>query len=287
MGYLHIENLYKNQEVLMFKELYALEKIHGTSAHVSFGEKGISYFSGGSTHSTFVQLFEEMLAERLKKMGVAKITIYGEAYGGKIQKMSNTYGKEMKFAAFDVKIDEFWLSVPQADAIVVNDLGLEFVHYVKIPADLKHIDAARAENSVQAIRNGVGEGKESEGIVLRPLIELQKNDGRRMIVKHKNDKFMETTTKREVSPEKLKILEDANAIAEEWVTEMRLTHVLDKLPEGINMESTGMVIKAMIEDVIREAEGEIVPDKDARKAIGKRAAELFKKRVQSSLYNEA
>ena len=34
MGYLHIENLYKNQTVLMFKELYALEKLHGTSAHI-------------------------------------------------------------------------------------------------------------------------------------------------------------------------------------------------------------------------------------------------------------
>lgn len=29
MGYMHINNLYKNQEILMFKECFALEKVHG------------------------------------------------------------------------------------------------------------------------------------------------------------------------------------------------------------------------------------------------------------------
>ena len=35
MAYLHIDNLYKNQEILMFKECYALEKIHGTSGTIT------------------------------------------------------------------------------------------------------------------------------------------------------------------------------------------------------------------------------------------------------------
>ncbi len=34
MGYLHIDNLYKNQTIRLFRECYALEKVHGTSAHV-------------------------------------------------------------------------------------------------------------------------------------------------------------------------------------------------------------------------------------------------------------
>lgn len=34
MSYMHIDNLYKSQTLLMFRECYALEKIHGTSAHV-------------------------------------------------------------------------------------------------------------------------------------------------------------------------------------------------------------------------------------------------------------
>ena len=36
MGYMRIDNLYKNQAVLSFKEVYALEKVHGTSAHIHY-----------------------------------------------------------------------------------------------------------------------------------------------------------------------------------------------------------------------------------------------------------
>ena len=38
MGYRHIENLYRPraQTILLFRECYALEKIHGTSAHVAW-----------------------------------------------------------------------------------------------------------------------------------------------------------------------------------------------------------------------------------------------------------
>ena len=54
MGYMHIDNLYKNQDVLMFREAYALEKIHGTSAHVAYGPGGLTFFSAF--------LFDELLA---------------------------------------------------------------------------------------------------------------------------------------------------------------------------------------------------------------------------------
>ena len=282
MGYLHIGNLYKDQEVLMFKELYAMEKIHGTSAHILYRDGEVHFSSGGAKHLTFVSLFDG-LSEKFQKIGAPKIVVYGEAYGGKTEGMKSTYGENMKFVAFDVKIGDLWVSVPQAEEIVA-ELGLEFVHYVKIPAELDAIDRERDADSVQAVRNGMGEGKKREGTVLRPLIELRKNNDERIISKHKREDFSETKTKREVSPEQLKILEEANAIADEWVTEMRLTHVLDKLPQGINVESTGMVIKAMVEDVLREAKGEIVESKDARKAIGRRAAFLFKQRMKDELY---
>ncbi len=53
MGYMHIDNLYKNQEILMLKECYAMEKIHGSSAHISwkndsFMESGIVNFFCGA-----------------------------------------------------------------------------------------------------------------------------------------------------------------------------------------------------------------------------------------------
>lgn len=66
---------------------------------------------------------------------------------------------------------------------------------------------------------------------------------------------------------------------------MRLKHVLDKLPQGINVESTKLVIEAMVEDVYREAKGEIVESKDVTKFIGSRTAQLFKQKLQSQLSN--
>jgi hypothetical protein len=277
MGYAHINNLYRDQTILMFKEIYCLEKVHGTSAHVSWRahKGGLGFFSGAATHSKFLGLFDhEKLTQAFVSMGHEKVTVYGEAHGGKLLKMSKAYGSGLRFVAFDVMIGEYWLSVPQAED-VCNKLGIQFVHYVKVPTDLAILDAERDADSVQAQRNGMGPGHFREGVVLRPLIELTKNDGNRIICKHKRKEFMETATEREVDPEKQIVLEQAEAIALEWVTEMRLQHVLGKTDHQWTVRDTGAVVKAMIEDVNREGEGEFIPSKEADKAVGKRASKLF------------
>jgi len=283
MGYLHIDNLYKNTEIMLFRECFALEKIHGTSAHVAWKDGIIRFFSGGSNHDSFVSLFDaEGLRSKFLELGHDNVVVYGEAYGGKVQRMRETYGSSLRFIAFDVKVGDCWLTVPNAHDVAVR-MDIDFVHYEKVSTDLESLNAQRDADSIQAIRNGIGPGKMREGVILRPLIEVTRNDGKRIIVKHKRDEFKETRTPREIDPEKLKILEKAEAIAEEWVTDERLRHVLDKLPQGIGLEGTGQVIKAMKEDVLREAQGEIVDSKDARKAIGRRTSLLFKKFIKSSI----
>ncbi len=294
MGYLHINNLYKDQTILMFKECYAMEKIHGTSAHIflfkhpeheidEWGNKepvsySIKYSSGGEKHERFVSLFDEAtLINKFKEIGVDSLTIYGEAYGGKQQKMSNTYGKELKFVVFDVKINDSWVNVLNAQQLT-KQLGLEFVSYNRIFTDLDSINKERDLDSVQAVRNGVGEVKKREGIVLRPLEEFQFRgvNNRRVIAKHKRDDFRETKTEREVlDPSKIKILGDAKTIAEEWVTEMRLTHILDKI-KNVSMRNTGEIIKNMQDDVEREGQGEIIWTKEAKKSVGQRTVYLLK-----------
>jgi hypothetical protein len=286
MGYLHIDNLYKDQTILIFKECYALERIHGTSAHISWNakEQKVKFFSGGESHERFVSLFDvEFLQTKLAEMFVtSNAIIYGEAYGGKQQGMSSTYGKELKFIAFEVQVAELWLNVPNAEG-VCKSLNVEFVDYVKVSTDLTALDAERDKPSTQAKRNGIIEDKIREGVVLKPLVEFTTNNGGRVIAKHKRDEFKETKTPREVSPEEFKVMEDAKAIAEEWVTEMRLKHVLDKLPQGINVESTKLVIDAMVEDVYREAKGEIVEGREVTKYIGSKTAVMFKKKLQNEM----
>jgi hypothetical protein len=284
MGYLHITNLYKDQTLLIFKEVFALEKIHGTSAHLSWTNKQLGFHSGGASHVEFVKLFdvEALTALLLEKFGEIPVTIYGEAYGGTQQGMSKVYGPTLKFIVFDVKINDSWLAVPNAED-VVSKLNLEFVYYTTLPTDVSALDSERDAFSVQAVRNGMGNDKPREGIVLRPVIELTTNNGERVIAKHKGEAFRETRTERKVNPDKQKVLEEASAIADEWVTAMRLEHVLQKFQPDVSIESTGAVIKAMIEDVFREAEGEIVESREAKSAISKKTADLFKFKLQAVL----
>lgn len=281
MGYMHIQNLYKVQDILLLKEAYALEKIHGTSAHISWkqnsGQNQLTLSSGGATHQHFKGLFDLdfLKAKFLEIVGNEEAIVYGEAYGGKIMGMSQTYGPKLKFIVFDVQIRGCWLSVPQAHDFSTS-LGLEFVHYNKIPTDLVSIDAEMNADSVQAIRNGIGAGKIREGVVLRPLVELRKNNDDRIMCKHKREEFRETQEVRQVvDPAKMKVLEEADQIAAEWVTAQRLLHVLDKVPKPHSLKQIPQIIGCMVEDVLRESQGEIVNSSDVEKAIKKKAVELF------------
>ena len=220
-------------------------------------------------------------------MGHPEVTVFGEAYGGRQQAQSHRYGKQLRFVAFDVKVGDHWLDVPNAQQVALR-LGLDFVHFVKVPTDLASLDAQRDAPSEQARRNGIEAPQTREGVVLRPVREFRDNNGDRIISKHKNDIERETKTPRDVAvdPAKLQVLAAAEAIAEEWVTPTRLDHVLDKLP-GAGMQDTPKVIAAMIEDVVREGKDEIVDSKDARRAIGSATAKLFKKRFTEALKTPA
>lgn len=309
MGYLHIENLYRNLGILNFKRCYALEKVHGTSAHISFKRKpcaecvmeshpeveahGVEliFFSGGEKHERFVALFDQ---DALKaafagiSTGINEMIVYGEAYGGKMQGMAHTYGPDLRFIAFDVQVGETWVSVPNM-ANIATKLGLEVVPWEETSTELDALNALRDRPSEVAMRRGCGADKQREGIVLRPLDELTDNRGNRIIAKHKIDKFGERKSQpkvHNVDQHKLDVLTQAREIAEEWVVDERLSHVIAHLTvDGVEpgIESTGKVIAAMIEDVYREAAGEIVESKEAKQAISKATAALFKARLQAVL----
>jgi len=290
MGYLHIDNLYKNQDILAFKECYALEKIHGTSAHVTWSPDTdgvmpirMTFFSGGAKPAHFESLFnyEELSSKFVEFAHPDSVTtVFGEAYGGKQQGMRKTYGDELKFVVFDIRIGDCWLDLSSAVQLTCQ-LGLEFVAHEKVTTDLKILDFQRDLPSTQATRNGVEGEHIREGVVLRPLFEVCRNNGARVIAKHKRAEFRERVTIPEVDPAKREILEKADLIAEEWVTPMRLEHVLDKLGNPDTHERIPEVIKAMITDVCREADEFIVDSKAARKAIGRRACALYKTKIET------
>jgi len=280
---MHINNLYKSRDILLFKECYAMEKIHGTSAHVGWNGK-LYFFSGGESYDMFVGLFDKnSLIRNFESLGHGKCIIYGEAYGGKCQGMRNTYGDKLRFVAFEVMIGDNFLCVPAAEAIV-KSFGLDFVPYEKIECTIDNLNLWRDMPSQQSMKNGIIGERKREGIVVRPIKEFVKNNGQRVIAKHKSDEFAETKTPRSIADEvdKLEVLSKANEIADEWVTEMRLSHVLDNFPEA-GTEQIPSILKAMNEDIRREAGEEIVFSKEANRAISKKTAEMFKRRLVDSL----
>lgn len=288
MGYLHINNLYRDQRILMFRECYALEKVHGTSAHVRWADGRVHLSSGGEKAERFASLFNlEQAEERFTRLGHPTVVVYGEAYGGSQQKQAWRYGPALRFVAFDVSIGGTWLTVPSA-LDVCDLLGLRFVAFEKVSTDLAALDAERDRPSTEAQRNGVDGDQPREGVILRPLIELTASNGERLIAKHKRAEERETKTPRDASvdPSRLEVLTRADEIATEWVTPTRLAHVLDKIEVGgatVGIERTRDVIAAMIDDVVREAGGEIVASKDAKHAIGKAAAALFHAKLRATL----
>lgn len=270
MGYLHIDNLYKAPEIL---ECYALEKIHGTSAHLKFHDGKLTFFAGGESHDRFVSLFDAdaLLATFAAKFTAADtITLYGEAFGGKQQGMSATYGTVLRFMVFDVLLNDQWMDVASA-AAVAEEFGLRFVPYERGPISLDWLDSQRDRDSLVAVEPG----KRREGIVIRPIREMTRKDGKRFIYKHKRDEFRETATPREVDPSKVAVIAEASAIADEWVTPMRLSHVLQRVPYNDDRDII-TIIRAMQEDVHRESEGEIVWTKEAASAIGKSTVKLLR-----------
>ena len=298
MGYMKIENLYRNTTIMEFRHCYALEKVHGTSAHIQWSKGNVAFFSGGEKHESFIKLFDEAkLTEFFKSKGHSEdavVRIHGEAYGGKQQGMSKTYGPTLHFIAFDVLIDGHWLDVPKAEEYCLA-AGVEFVPYEFIETTEIALNYERDRDSIVAVRRGMGEGHIREGVVLRPPFEVRLNNGARIISKHKRDEFREHKSPRNLGldPDKAKALEDAEAIAEEWCVPMRLQHVLGQLTvDGVEpkMERMGDIINAMVKDIYVEAAGEIIESRDVNRAIGSKTVKLFKEhlsvKLREALHND-
>jgi hypothetical protein len=108
-------------------------------------------------------------------------------------------------------------------------------------------------------------------------------NGKRLISKHKRAEFCETKTAKPVDEQRVAEKIGAAAAAEDWVTEIRLDHVLDKLRASgcpCLITNTVDVVKAMREDVERESGGVIVWSKEIEKAVCQKAREMFVTRMK-------
>lgn len=115
------------------------------------------------------------------------IILYGEGYGGKIQGMSNLYGKDQRFILFDIYDPDngIWFC-QEAVVAYAADMGIEVVPHIGVYSLYEAIDIVR--NGLLS-KFGLNDCIEAEGIVARPLVEMFNNRGERIITKIKHKDF--------------------------------------------------------------------------------------------------
>jgi ATP-dependent RNA circularization protein (DNA/RNA ligase family) len=171
------------------------EKIDGTNIRIIV-DKGFITFSGKDDNSQipphlYTRLQElfwnETMMEKLKKVftgGLNNICLYGEGFGYKIQgEVGTSYlGENVNFCLFDVKIGNWWLERKNVYDIAdkLNLLKPQVVGYGTINDAIKLVKTG--------FKSSFGDA-DAEGLVLRPVCELCKRNGERIITKVKTRDF--------------------------------------------------------------------------------------------------
>jgi ATP-dependent RNA circularization protein (DNA/RNA ligase family) len=183
-------NQFRDPEVEYLKncEWLFTEKIDGTNIRVHWD--GHKVLFGGRTDNASIparlidrlnQLFKEEIFEQV--FGETAVTLYGEGYGGKIQK-GGKYKEKEDFILFDVIIGEMFLKREDIEDIS-RKLGLECV---------KSFGWGTLQYGIDLVKNNQVEGickEESEGIIGIPKCNLRKRNGDRIIVKIKSKDIKE------------------------------------------------------------------------------------------------
>ena len=170
------------------------EKVDGTNIRVMCAphqEDGITF--GGKTDAAQIPAFlVSRLQERFltieQRLRLAEIfpaggCLYGEGYGAKIQKGGGNYRYDQDFVLFDVRIGDWWLQRDDVED-VARKLGIDVVPVIGYGT--LHDAVALAK---KGIRSMWGEFA-AEGIVARPMTELNTRSGNRIITKIKSRDFV-------------------------------------------------------------------------------------------------
>ena len=162
------------------------EKIDGTNIRIYWDGHKVSF--AGRTDKAQIpaelvnrlfELFGGEVNEQLfeQKFGETPVMLVGEGYGAKIQNGGN-YRSNQDFILFDVKIGDNW----QPRISVVDIAGYFHIDVVPIVLTGTIQDAVNYVKTKPKSEIGTAN---SEGLVGRPLVELQDRSGKRIITKIK------------------------------------------------------------------------------------------------------
>ena len=168
------------------------EKVDGTNIRVGWNGERIRI--GGRTDNAqlphdLITAIEDMFATEPASNYFQRhpeAILFGEGYGPGIQKVGRFYREEGKsFVLFDVWSGDRWLS---ADIVcsVASEIGIEQCPTLFSGSLIEAVEMVSSEGGFESTWN---DNLVSEGLVLRPNVELCCSDGSRIITKLKCKDF--------------------------------------------------------------------------------------------------
>lgn len=177
-------------EYLKDNKWYFTEKIDGTNIRIEWlAGHGIKL--AGRTDNAQIPSF---LYDRLNEIfppnkidtcidKTDSLVLYGEGYGAKIQKGGGNYIPDgCDFILFDVLVDGWWLKREDVVDVAVK-LGIKYVPITAMGTLSGAVELAEHGFDSQ-IGNCI-----AEGLVIKPIVELQTRAGNRIITKIKHKDF--------------------------------------------------------------------------------------------------
>lgn len=181
----------RDEFAYLFKSAWAFsEKVDGTNIRIGLDITDAPRLKiGGRTDNAQIPayLLESIYklitpASFMKLDNAATLTLYGEGYGAKIQKGGGNYRKDTSFVLFDVRVGDWWLRREDVEAVATT-LGIDVVPI---------LDVGMLSDAIEMCRRGFNSSWgnfESEGLVLRPKVDLFDRNGNRIITKVKCKDF--------------------------------------------------------------------------------------------------
>jgi len=175
-------------EYLSGLEWVGTEKVDGMNIRVIWDGKRVE-FRGRTDKAQIPAALKKVLEETFcgktdvfrELFGEHPACIYGEGFGGKIQKVGPLYG-DVRFVAFDVWTDGYWWSYPAVEYVTAEfDIPI-------VPVVVRGTLSEIAEFVRRGFRSAFGD-VQAEGVVARPAVLVYTRRGRPVTTKIKHSDF--------------------------------------------------------------------------------------------------
>lgn len=171
------------------------EKVDGTNVRIFWDGYDRVMFFGRTWKAQLPEELQEHLSEKFDEVLFknqfdlgTKVVLYGEGYGGNIQKVGGKYSDTPKFIMFDVKVGDWWLD-RESVFTLGEEMGIDVVDSYGMLTIERIEQFVKSKPKSFLAKNNTGEDLVVEGIVAKPYPLLLFRDGTPVMFKLKVKDF--------------------------------------------------------------------------------------------------